>query len=84
MNQLFQVFQDVKLVLGEADSWVWKVGGLQTYSTNYAYIQVRRDRRVEFSSIFSKLWRCKFVPSALFTAWRVLENKIATRVNLER
>ena len=39
---------------------------------------------MDFSPIFSKLWSCKVVPSALFTTWRVLENKIATRVNLER
>jgi len=30
------------------------------------------------------LWRCKALPSALLAAWRVLENKIATRVNLKR
>ena len=37
-----------------------------------------------FSLTFSKLWSCKAVPSALVTAWRVLENKIATRANMER
>ena len=31
---------------------------------------------------FSKLWRCKAVPSTMLMAWRVLENKLATRVNL--
>ena len=36
------------------------------------------------SPIFSKLRSCKAVPSALFTAWRVMQNKIATRVNLDR
>jgi len=36
------------------------------------------------SFVYSKLWRFKALFSALFTAWRVLENKIATLVNLER
>lgn len=34
--------------------------------------------------IFCKLWRCKAVPSAALIAWRLMENKLATRVNLSR
>ena len=34
--------------------------------------------------IFSNLWRCKALPSAVLTAWRVMEDKLATRVNLSR
>ena len=30
------------------------------------------------------LWKLKAQPSALFTAWRVLEDKIATKANLVR
>ena len=72
------------MVLGETDRWVWKVGGLQTFSVISAYSLLRRDVEVDFSPTYSKLWSCKVVPSALVTAWRVLENKIAIRVNLER
>ena len=74
MDQFWQVLQDLRLVLREVDSWVWKVGGLQTFSINYAYIHVRRDSEVECSPVSSKLWRCKTVPSALFNAlrfWRI-------------
>ena len=39
---------------------------------------------MEGSPVFSKLWRCKVVSSVLVTACKILENKIATRVNLER
>jgi len=35
-------------------------------------------------TVFKQLWRCKSLPSALVTAWRVLENKLATRLNLEK
>ena len=72
------------MVLGEEDRWVWKGGGDQLFSVNSAYSLVRRDCEADLSPIFRKLWNCKAVPSALFTAWRVMENKIATRVNLER
>jgi len=84
VEQLFQMLQGVKLELGEADSWVWKVGGLQTFTINSIYVQVRRDRVGKISPVYSKLWRCKALPSALFTAERVMQNKIATRVGLER
>ncbi|XP_068484829.1 uncharacterized protein [Phaseolus vulgaris] len=84
VEQLFQSLQEVKLVFGEADSWVWKIGESQTFSVNSAYVQVRRVRGGEYSPVYSKLWRCKALPSALFTAWRVLENRIASRVNLVR
>jgi len=47
-------------------------------------VQLRRDRVGEFSSVYSMLWRCKALPSALFIAWRVMENKIATRGSLVR
>jgi len=72
------------MVLGEEDRWVWKGGGDQLFSVNSAYSLVRRDCEVDHSPIFRKLWSCKAVPSTLFTAWRVMENKIANRVNLER
>jgi len=34
--------------------------------------------------MFKKFWKSKVVPTALFTTWRVLENKLATKANLER
>jgi len=84
VDQFWQVLQGIRLILGEADSWVWKVGGLQKFSVNSAYMHVKRDSEVEGSPVLSKLWRCKAIPSTLFITWRVLENKIATRINLKR
>ncbi|XP_068477366.1 uncharacterized protein [Phaseolus vulgaris] len=46
--------------------------------------EVRRGRGGEFSPEHCKLWRYKALPSALFTAWRVVENRIASKVNLVR
>ena len=63
---------------------MWKGGGDQLFSVNFVYSLVRRDCEADLSPIFRKLWSCKVVPSTLFTAWRVMENKIVTRVNLER
>jgi len=54
------------------------------YSVKSAYVSLRRDVEGENKIVFDKFWRCKALPSAHVTAWRVLSNKIATRVNLER
>jgi len=34
--------------------------------------------------VFKKFWKCKVVPSALVTTWRVLKNKLVTKANLEK
>ena len=33
---------------------------------------------------FMKFWKCKVVPATQVTAWRVLENKLATKGNLKK
>ncbi|XP_068497961.1 uncharacterized protein [Phaseolus vulgaris] len=83
-EQLVQLLQGAKLELGKEDCWIWKAGGFKTFTVNSAYVQVRKDTVGEVPPVYSKLWRCKALPSALFTTWRVIENKVATRVNLER
>jgi len=84
VDQLSLALLKVRLVLGEEARWEWKGEGNQMFSVNSAYSLVRRVGAAEPSSGFSKLWNCNVVSSALLTAWRVLQNKIATRVNLER
>ncbi|XP_068483632.1 uncharacterized protein [Phaseolus vulgaris] len=68
VEQFFQLLQGVKLESGKADCWIWKAGGFHTFTVNSAYIQVRKDRVGEVSPNYSKLWRCKALPSALVTA----------------
>ena len=69
---------------GETDSWVWKVGDLQSFTVSSAYKLIRKDNEADSLLVFSKIWRSKAVPSTALLAWRVLENKLATRVNLSR
>jgi len=83
-DQLSQLLLGAGVVPGEVDKWIWKGGGLQSFTVSSAYNLVRKDNEADSSPIFSKLWRCKTVPSAVLMAWRVLENKLATRVNLSR
>jgi len=58
--------------------------GCPKFSVNSAYNLVRKDKEVVSSSVFGMLWECKAVPSAGLMAWRLLENKLATRVDLSR
>jgi len=83
-DQLSQLLLEARVVPGEVDGWIWKEGGFQTFTVNSAYNCVRKDKETISSLIFCKLWRCKAVPSAVLMAWRLLENKLATRVNLSR
>jgi len=83
-DQMSQLLLGVGAASGEVDSWIWKDGGLQTFTVSSAYNLVRKDNEADTSPVFSKLWRCKAVPSAVLMAWRGLENKLATRVNLSR
>jgi len=84
VSHFFQLFQGLSLDLEEVDSWVWKDGEFQVYTVKFAYNCLRRVREGENVYMYTKFWRCKAVPSALVFAWRVLENKTATRINLER
>jgi len=83
-DQMSQLLLGAGAAPREVDSWIWKEGGLQTFTVSFAYNLVRKDNEVDASPIFSKLWRSKAVPSALLLAWRVLENELATRINLRR
>ncbi|XP_068472346.1 uncharacterized protein [Phaseolus vulgaris] len=83
-EQLVQLLQGAKLELGKEDCWIWKAGGFKTFTVNSTYVQVRKDTVGEVPPVYSKLWRCKALPSALFTAWRVIENKVATRFRLSQ
>jgi len=82
-SRLLQFLLGTRLVLGETDNWLWEVGEFQNYSVTSAYVLLRRDREEVLPNVYSRLWRCKALPSATLTAWRVLENRIATSVNLE-
>jgi len=84
VDQLSQFLLKARIASGEVDSWIWNEGGTQSFSVNSAYNLVRKDSKVNPSLIFRKLWSCKAVPSAVLIAWRLMENKLATRVNLSR
>jgi len=60
------------------------VGFYSFWPTRVASANGPRKNLEAKSSFSCSVWRCKVLPSIMFIAWRVLENRIATTVNLER
>ena len=54
------------------------------FSVNSAYGLLRGEIKGESSRMFNLFWRIKALPSFHITSWKVLENKIASKVNLAR
>ena len=70
--------------LDKEDRWVLKEGEEFGYTVKSAYLRLREDGVGENGMVFKKFWKSKVVPTTLVTTWRVLENKLATKANLER
>ena len=83
-KRLFQEVQGVNFDLDKEDRWVWKEGEELGYTVKSPYLRLREDEVGENGTMFKKFWKSKVVPAALVTAWRVLENKLATKANLKR
>ncbi|XP_068461617.1 uncharacterized protein [Phaseolus vulgaris] len=54
------------------------------FSVKSAYGILKEEGGEEDSRLYKSLWRIKALPSAHVTTWRVIENKVASKVNLER
>jgi len=63
---------------------VWKKGEELEYTVKSAHLCVRKDEVREDGTVFKMFWKSKVVSTALVTARRMLENKLATKANLER
>jgi len=54
------------------------------FSVKSAYGLLRGEEAKDCFRMYNSFWRINALPSAHITVWRVIENKIATKVNLER
>ena len=73
-----------KVRTAEKDALEWRceVNGCFTVSSAYDYlVRVTRGPQI---NVFNHLWKTKTFPNVIFTAWRVLLNKIPTRMCLRR
>ena len=70
--------------MDKEDRWIWKEGEEFGYTVKSAYLRLREDGVGENGTVCKNFWKSKVVPTALVMTWRVLENKLATKANLER
>lgn len=71
------------LDLEKVDKWAWKDVRSLEFSVKSDYVVLKGGvSKEKHLQLFKALWRIKALPSAHFVAWKVLENNIATKVNL--
>jgi len=71
-------------ILEKANRWIWIEDLSHGYSISSTYRIIRGGRGEDWFGMFNLFRRIKALSSAQLTAWRVLGNKIATKVNLLR
>jgi len=83
VGQLFEEIKGLSIDPDIDDSWVWRDGMPTEFSVKSAYNVLRGHSEgiCQNCTTFSGVLR---QPAAQVLAWRVLENKIATKVNLAR
>jgi len=63
------------------DTWVWKDGETKVFTVKSAYKILKEDIQ---GDLYVGFLRIKAQSSPLFTTWRVMEDKIASKTNLAR
>ncbi|XP_068487094.1 uncharacterized protein [Phaseolus vulgaris] len=66
------------------DIQVWGNGELKKYTVNSAYECLAKQTRGTHHVVFEVLWKAKAFPNVVITTWRVLIDRIPTRVRLSR
>jgi len=84
VGQLIEEIRGLSIVPDIDDSWVWRDGTSTKCSVKSAYSVLKGHSEAELSKLYNFFWSIKALPAAQVLAWRVLENKIATKVNLAR
>ena len=67
------------------DTWIWKHDQSGSYSTKSGYDLIRRELTgANHDSDFVDLWKLKISSKAAMFAWRIILNRLPTRMNLRR
>jgi len=67
------------------DSWVWKADPNGQYSTQSAYnILMGESTDENLDGVFDALWKLKIPTKSSFFAWRLIRDRLPTKVNLRR
>ena len=64
--------------------WVLKYNDTSEYTVKSAYKILKEEAQGDIVAMYESFWRINAQPLSYFTAWRVMEDKISTKANLER
>jgi len=81
---LFTLLSGALLRRNDVDVQVWGKEESGLFSVNSAYECLTKQSRGTQSDAFNFLWKIKAFPNVIVTAWRVLLDRIPTRVSLSR
>ena len=67
------------------DSWVWKPDPNGQYSTKSAYNLLQGETMEEnLDGAFEELWKLRIPTKTSFFVWRLIRDRLPTRLNLQR
>ena len=81
---LFTLLSGALLRRNDVDVQVWGKEEPDLFAVNSAYECLTKQSRGTQSDVFNFLWKIKAFPNVIVTAWRVLLDRIPTRVSLSR
>ena len=83
-QELLRQLEEKGVNTEKEDIWVWKDDETKEYTVKSAYRILKEETQRDTGDTYVGLWKLKAQPSALLTAWRVLEDKILAKANLVR
>ena len=83
-QQLLHLLGEKSLKVDNMDMWVWKDSETIEYIIKSAYRILKEEAQGDEVAMYKSFLGITAQPSSHFTAWMVMEDKIATNANLER
>ena len=83
--QFLQDLEDISIHPDRENKWIWKEDAPGVYSAGSGYKKLMSAQIDENQdSVFTKLWKVKAPSKAAFFAWRLLKDRLPTKMNLHR
>ncbi|XP_068498245.1 uncharacterized protein [Phaseolus vulgaris] len=76
--------KEIRLLEDRWDSWAWNDEESVVFTVKSAYKMLKEEGQGVERELYGGFWRLKEQPSSHLIAWRILEDKIASKANLVR
>ena len=83
--KFLQDLEDISIHPDREDKWIWKEDASGVYSAGSEYKKLMSAQTDENQDgVFTELWKVKAPSKAVFFAWRLLRDRLPTKMNLRR